>query len=142
MKDRIGRAAIILALALLAACTMERDQKISGDTPIDVAQSIYNLAMDLPPDKRQEFSTAIASLQLVVTDRQLQTEQTTVTPQLVQIVRGRTPFEVIQLAAVYRNSFPRFSPAEMRRSSKRSRKTPGAVRPEEMPQTVPSADDS
>lgn len=122
MTGHHGRAAIILALALLAGCARKQSMTITGSTSAEVAASIYEIGNALPPDRKDEFTSAIAMLKLTVADKNAEKQISYVTPQLAQMLKGRTPYEVVQMASVYRNAIPSYYIADLPRRHRKSKR--------------------
>lgn len=109
---KIQRISLLAAALALAACDRHvvAHAGISGDSPQEIATSIRTMRMQLDGAKEAQFTQAIATLSLVVPDRNDSRTVGAISPQFSQMVRGRDADGIIQLAELYRNSVPEERP--------------------------------
>lgn len=79
---------------------------VSGDSPVEIAASLQNLRKSLSPKRAEEFGYAVDTLTRVVPDQMDSRTVGVVSPQFIQMVRGRNADQIIQLATLYRLSAP------------------------------------
>jgi predicted component of type VI protein secretion system len=106
MRSPLGSGVVIVALLVLAGCAAKKYDRISGDTPNEVAVSITLVADELPPDKEAAFVAAVDLLRMTATDRFGASKFASITPQMAMQLKGRTAADVIQMATVYRSAIP------------------------------------
>jgi outer membrane murein-binding lipoprotein Lpp len=106
MRSHPGFGAIIMAALFIAGCSAKKYDRISGDTPGEVAVSVTLVSDELAPDKKAAFTAALDLLRMTASDRAYASKFASVTPQMAQMLRGRSVDEVIQLANVYRTAIP------------------------------------
>jgi outer membrane murein-binding lipoprotein Lpp len=102
----IARKAVVpvLALLLLAGCSRERQDIVSGNSVYEMKSSISILAQDLPADRRDEFERAVETIMLSTTDRRLSLDGDRLSPQAMSLLKGRTVSQVIENAKLIRSA--------------------------------------
>lgn len=107
MKFRV-RLLVLGILAVSSACTpTAQDNRIQGDSPAAIMGSIMMLRDRMSEEEGDEFISAVRTLKMVVTDK---VRPGDTTPQFISMVRGRTPYEVVQTAKTIRASIPDIRP--------------------------------
>jgi hypothetical protein len=103
--------ALALAMTFLACACMRPGaaadaDRVTGDTPGEVSSSIRRVSAELDSDKQVQFSEAITSLTLAMSDRNDSHSVGLMSPRFAQTISGRNADQIIQLAALYRSSAP------------------------------------
>lgn len=99
-------AALLPLIALLGGCGFVRPDRIEGDTPQEVAYSLFEVQSHLDPDRAERFAQAITTLTLVVPDKNDARSIGYMSPQFARMVSGRSVDQVIALADTYRTAAP------------------------------------
>jgi hypothetical protein len=102
---RARKAATIALFALsLAACSSKPSGVLTGDSAYEMQQSIMITARNLSPERREEFERAVETIMLVTTDRRLSVSEDRLSPQAIQLLKGRTVSQVIENAKLIRSA--------------------------------------
>ena len=92
------------SVLLLAGCAAKHATVLSGDNAYEMQSSILTLAEKLPPARRDEFNEAVATIVFQATDRRLAYDGDRLTPQAIQMLKGRTVSQVIETAKTIRSA--------------------------------------
>ena len=92
------------SILLLAGCAAKHATVLSGDNAYEMQSSILTLAENLTPARRAEFNQAVATIVFQATDRRLAYDGDRLTPQSIQLLKGRTVNEVIETAKLIRTA--------------------------------------
>ena len=97
------RLTIIPAVALLlAGCATKRPTVLEGETALEMQSSILTLSANLQPERRAEFDRAVATIVFSATDRRFAQNGDRLTPQSINMLKGRTVHQVIEDAKLIR----------------------------------------
>ncbi len=100
---RIARKVIVPAILLiLAGCEAKKVTVLEGETALEMQSSIQSVSANLPPERRQEFDQAVATIVFTATDRRLTQRGDRLTPMSISMLKGRTAHQVIEDAKLIR----------------------------------------
>jgi hypothetical protein len=101
---RISLILLPLSALLIAGCASKKPAVLNGNSVYEMKQSIFALARDLPPGRRDEFERAVETIMLATTDRGLSMSEDRLSPQAMSQLKGRSVGQVIENAKLLRSA--------------------------------------